>query len=221
MLAEKAAKMKYVKWATIGPNYEYGKRAWETFRDRLKELKPDVQVVNEQWPTLGKIEPGPMVTAILNKNPDALRLALRRDWLAFVREARSAPLPEDFVVGILLGARVHRPSKLERPRHALDGLSLVATITPPATRMGGPLHHKTRQDPGTRLAHRLYHDRLDRGRHQKAGATETDKLVAAFKNLKVEDTDRAHYLPAPPTASPHVRLGGHHEARPHGAAPAS
>ena len=76
MLAEKAGKMKYVKWATIGPNYEYGKRAWETFRDRLKELKPDVQVVGEHWPTLGKIEPGPMVTAILNQNPDALYVSL-------------------------------------------------------------------------------------------------------------------------------------------------
>ena len=29
MLADKAGKMKYVKWATIGPNYEYGKRAWD------------------------------------------------------------------------------------------------------------------------------------------------------------------------------------------------
>jgi len=67
MLAEKAATMKYQKWATIGPNYEYGKRAWETFRDRLKQLKPDVQVVGEHWPTLGKLEPGPFVTAILNQ----------------------------------------------------------------------------------------------------------------------------------------------------------
>src|SRR5436189_3284447 len=50
MLAEKAGKLKYTKWATIGPNYEYGKRAWETFRDRMKELKPDVQVVEERWP---------------------------------------------------------------------------------------------------------------------------------------------------------------------------
>ena len=48
MLAEKAARLKYVRWATIGPNYEYGKRAWETFRDRLKELKPDVQLAGEQ-----------------------------------------------------------------------------------------------------------------------------------------------------------------------------
>jgi branched-chain amino acid transport system substrate-binding protein len=88
MLAERAGKMKPVKWATIGPNYEYGRRAWETFRDRLKELKPDVQVVGEHWPALGKLEAGPLVTAILNENPDALYVSLfGSDWLNFVRQA--------------------------------------------------------------------------------------------------------------------------------------
>src|ERR1700682_1136480 len=47
MLAEKAGKMKHVKWGTIGPNYEYGKRAWETLRDRLKEMRPETQVGGE------------------------------------------------------------------------------------------------------------------------------------------------------------------------------
>jgi branched-chain amino acid transport system substrate-binding protein len=93
MLAEKAGKLKYVKWATIGPNYEYGKRAWETFRDRLKELKPDVQVVGEHWPPLAKIEPGPLVTAIMSQNPDALYVSLfGSDWLAFAREAQKRGL---------------------------------------------------------------------------------------------------------------------------------
>src|SRR2546426_243696 len=72
MLAEKAAKLKYTKWAAIGPNYEYGKRAWETFRDRLKELRPEAQTVGEHWPTLGSI-----LTAILGESPDALYVSLR------------------------------------------------------------------------------------------------------------------------------------------------
>src|SRR5256885_13813882 len=88
MLAEKAAKLKPTRWAAIGPNYEYGKRAWETFRDRLKELRPDVQIVGEHWPTLGKIEPSQFVTAILAQRPDALYVSLfGSDWIAFVREA--------------------------------------------------------------------------------------------------------------------------------------
>lgn len=47
MLAERASPLPHKRWAVIGPNYEYGRRAWETFWPRLKELKPDVQLVGE------------------------------------------------------------------------------------------------------------------------------------------------------------------------------
>src|SRR5436190_5157442 len=83
MLAEKAAKMRSVRWVTIGPNYEYGTRAWEKFRDRLKELRSAVQIVGEHWPTLGKIEPSQFVTAILAQNHDAIYVSLfGSDWFA-------------------------------------------------------------------------------------------------------------------------------------------
>jgi len=122
MLAERAGRTKYARWATIGPNYEYGKRAWETFRDRLKELKPDVQVVGEQWPTLGKIDASAEVGAVLAKNPDALYVSLfGSDWLAFVREAQKRGLFQKmFVVGILLGEPEYiDPLKLEAPEGML------------------------------------------------------------------------------------------------------
>ena len=161
--------MKYVKWATIGPNYEYGKRAWETFRDRLKELKPDVQVVGEHWPTLGKIEPGPMVHApILNENPDALYVSLfGSDWLAFVREAQKRGLfQKTFVVGILpRRARVHRPPQARGPGgHARDRLPLVRHQHARHKEWVAALHQEEGQDPGARLAHRLHHRRVDGGR---------------------------------------------------------
>ena len=122
MLAEKAARLKHVRWAAIGPNYEYGKRAWETFRDRLKELEPEMQVVGEHWPALGKIEPGPYVTAILNQSPDALYVSLfGSDWLAFAREAEKRGLFQKmFVVGLLLGEPEYiDPLKTEAPEGML------------------------------------------------------------------------------------------------------
>jgi branched-chain amino acid transport system substrate-binding protein len=122
MLAERAAKGAPLRWATIGPNYEYGKRAWETFRDRLRELKPGIQVVGEHWPALGKLEPGPYVTAILNQRPDALYVSLfGSDWLAFAREAGKRGLFQQmFVVGILLGEPEYMdPLKAEAPEGML------------------------------------------------------------------------------------------------------
>jgi branched-chain amino acid transport system substrate-binding protein len=182
--------MKHVKWATIGPNYEYGKRAWETFRDRLKELKPDVQVVNEQWPILGKIEPGPMVTAILNQNPEALYVSLfGSDWLAFVREAQKRGLfQKTFVVGILLGEPEYiDPLKLEAPEGMLvTGYPWYDISTPGHKEWVARYTKKTDKTPvlGSLIGYITIASIADA--IKKAGGTETDKLVAAFKNLKVE-----------------------------------
>ncbi len=190
MLAEKAGKMKYVRWAVIGPNYEYGKRAWETFRDRLKELKPDAQVVGEHWPTLGKIEPGPIVTAILNQNADALYVSLfGSDWLAFVREAQKRGLFQKmFVVGILLGEPEYiDPLKLEAP----EGMLVTGY---PWYDIGTPAHKDfvarfvKRNDKNPVLGSLIgYITCLSVAEAlKKAGSTDTDKIVAAFKGLKVE-----------------------------------
>src|SRR5262245_3998481 len=190
MLAERAAKLKYVKWATIGPNYGYGKRAWETFRDRLKELKPDVQVVGEQWPTLGKIEPGPMVTAIMNQNPDALYVSLfGSDWLAFVREAQKRGLfQKTFVVGILLGEPEYiDPLKTEAPEGMLvTGYPWYDIELPAHKEFVARFSKRFDSNPvlGSLVGYITYQSIFEAIR--KAGSTDTDKLVAAFRGLTVE-----------------------------------
>ena len=190
MLADKAAKLKYTKWATIGPNYEYGKRAWETFRDRLKQLKPEVQVVGEHWPTLGKLEAGPFVTAILNQNPDALYVSLfGSDWLAFVREAQKRGLFQKmFVVGILLGEPEYMdPLKTEAPEGMLVTGYPWYDIDAPAHKefvarftkkydhnpvLGSLVGYITMQSVAAGIA--------------KAGGADTEKLISAFANLRVD-----------------------------------
>jgi branched-chain amino acid transport system substrate-binding protein len=190
MLAEKAGKMKYAKWATIGPNYEYGKRAWETFRDRLKELKPDVQVVGEQWPALGKIDASAEVGAVLAKNPDALYVSLfGSDWLAFVREAQKRGLFQKmFVVGILLGEPEYiDPLKTEAPEGMLvTGYPWYDIPQPAHKEFVARFTKRTDKNPvlGSLVGYITYLSIFEAIR--KAGSTETDKLVAAFRDLKVE-----------------------------------
>ncbi|HEV8614536.1 MAG TPA: ABC transporter substrate-binding protein [Methylomirabilota bacterium] len=190
MLAEKAGKMKYTKWATIGPNYEYGKRAWETFRDRLKQLKPDVQVVGEHWPALGKLEAGPFVTAILNQNPDALYVSLfGSDWLAFVREAQKRGLfQKTFVVGILLGEPEYiDPLKTEAPEGMLvTGYPWYDIDIPAHKDFVARFMKKHDHNPvlGSLVGYITYLSIFEAIR--KANSTDTPKLVAAFRGLKVE-----------------------------------
>jgi len=190
MLAEKAGRMKYARWATIGPNYEYGKRAWETFRDRLKELKPDVQVVGEHWPTLGKLEAGPFVTAILNQNPDALYVSLfGSDWIAFVREAKKRGLFDKmFVVGILLGEPEYiDPLGLEAPEGMLvTGYPWYDIASPAHKEFVARFQKKYDKNPvlGSLVGYVTYLSIFEGIR--KAGSTDTDKLVAALRGLKVD-----------------------------------
>jgi branched-chain amino acid transport system substrate-binding protein len=190
MLAERAAKLPHARWATIGPNYEYGKRAWETFRDRLSELKPGLQVVGEHWPALGELEAGPYVTAILNQKPEALYVSLfGSDWLAFVREADKRGLFQKmFVVGILLGEPEYMdPLKLEAP----EGMLVTGY---PWYDIGRPAHQRfverflkrTGKPPrlGSLVGYITFQSIAEALR--RAGPDPTaDRLSAAFRGLEV------------------------------------
>jgi branched-chain amino acid transport system substrate-binding protein len=190
MLAEKAGKLPHTRWATIGPNYEYGKRAWETFRDRLKELKPDVQVVGEQWPALGKIDASAEVGAVLARNPEALYVSLfGSDWLAFVREAQKRGLfQKTFVVGILLGEPEYiDPLKTEAPEGMLvTGYPWYDVARPAHRDFVARFTKRTDKNPvlGSLVGYVTYLSIFEAIR--KAGSTDTEKMVAAFRGLTVE-----------------------------------
>ncbi|MHA6326674.1 ABC transporter substrate-binding protein [Roseivivax sp. CAU 1753] len=72
MLAEEAAKTDAVRYATIAPNYAYGKDAVAAFKDALSALKPEVEFVAEQWPQLFQIDAGAEVQALERAKPDAI-----------------------------------------------------------------------------------------------------------------------------------------------------
>jgi branched-chain amino acid transport system substrate-binding protein len=190
MLAEKAAKLPYRKWAVIGPNYEYGRRAWETFWSRLKELKPDVQVVGEHWPTLGKIEPGGYVTALLSQHPEAVYVSLfGSDWIAFAREGDKRGLFQSpFFVGILLGEPEYiEPLKQEAPEGMLVTGYPWYDIQNPAHRdFVAKLQKRTGRTPvaGSLVGYITFLSIFDAIR--KAGSTETERLATALEGLRLE-----------------------------------
>ena len=105
LLAEEAAKLPATRWATVAPNYEYGKSAVEAFRTLLERRRPDVEWVAEQWPALGKIDAGATVQALARAEPDAVfNVTFGSDLAQFVREGRLRGLFEDRpVVSILAG----------------------------------------------------------------------------------------------------------------------
>jgi branched-chain amino acid transport system substrate-binding protein len=67
------AKWKDVKTvATIAPDYAYGRDAIAAFVKALKKIRPDIQIVDQQWPKLGEADFTPFITAQMGKKPDAV-----------------------------------------------------------------------------------------------------------------------------------------------------
>ncbi len=103
MLAEEAAKTDALTWATIAPNYAYGTDAVEAFKAELKKRKPEVEFVEEQWPTLFKIDAGSSVRALEQSKPDGIyNVTFGGDLAKFVREGSLRGLFDDRVVVSLL-----------------------------------------------------------------------------------------------------------------------
>ncbi len=105
MLAEEAAKTDAVKYATIAPNYAYGKDAVAAFKKALTALRPDVEFVTEQWPALFKIDAGAEAQAIERAKPDAIyNVTFGGDLAKFVREGTTRGLFDGRnVYGLLTG----------------------------------------------------------------------------------------------------------------------
>ena len=78
----------YKRWMNIGPDYSYGKESWNSFIGKLKELKPEVEVVGELWPKLLEKDFTPFIQKIIAAKPDAVWSSLwGNDAVNFVKQA--------------------------------------------------------------------------------------------------------------------------------------
>jgi branched-chain amino acid transport system substrate-binding protein len=88
-LAKRAATYPYTKWAQISQDYEYGHNLWEEFWSYLKQLKPDVQILKQNWPKLGETDHSSYITALLQSGAEVFFSGL---WgsqeIAFVKQAK-------------------------------------------------------------------------------------------------------------------------------------
>jgi branched-chain amino acid transport system substrate-binding protein len=60
------------KVATIAPDYAYGRDAVAAFVDFIKKARPDIEIVDQQWPKLGQSDFTPFITAQMSKQPQAV-----------------------------------------------------------------------------------------------------------------------------------------------------
>jgi len=190
MLVPEAAAAKKKRWALLYPNFEYGQSSAENFKALMRKAQPDVEFVTEQAPPLGKVDAGPVVQAIADAKPDAIfNVLFGPDLAKFVREGNTRGLFTDrFVASLLSGEPEYLdPLKEEAPVGWLvTGYPWDAIDTPEHKAFVAAYQKRWNDYPrlGSVVGYETMHS-LAAG-ITKAGSTDTEKLITAFRGLKVE-----------------------------------
>ena len=190
MLMPAATAAKKKRWALVYPNFEYGQSAAENFKVLMKKAQPDVEFVTEQAPPLGKIDAGAVAQAIDDAKPDAIfNVLFGGDLAKFVREGNTRGVFKNrAVVSLLSGEPEYLdPLKDEAPvgwvvtGYPWDKIKTkehVAFVEAykkkynDYPRLGSIVGYVTMKSLAAGIA--------------KAKSTDTEKLVEAFKDLKVD-----------------------------------
>src|SRR3954454_12455436 len=190
MLIPGAVAAKKKRWALVYPNFEYGQSAATWFKQLMKEKQPDVEFVTEQATPLGKVEAGPVVQALADAKVDGIfNVLFGPDLSRFVREGTTRglfkgktmvsllsgepeyldPLKDEAPVGWIVTG--YPWDKINTPEHK----AFVAAYEKRYNdypRLGSLVGYITMKSLAAGIA--------------KAGGTDTEKLISAFADLKVD-----------------------------------
>ncbi len=190
MLIPAAVKMNKKRWAIVYPNYEYGQSAVATFKTLLKQAQPDVEFVAEQASPLGKIDAGSVVQALADAKPDAMfNVLFATDLAKFVRAGTQRNFFKDLsVVSMLTGEPEYLDTLgAETPvGWVVTGYPWYAIDTPEHKAFLQAYQARFNDYPrlGTIVGYNTILS-LAAG-IKKAGSTDTEALIQAFKGLEVD-----------------------------------
>ena len=187
MLVPEAAKLGKKRWAIVYPNYEYGQSATAAFKKQMNVAQSGGLEFVEQAVPLGKIDPGPVVQALLDDKPDAIFSSLfGADLARFVREGQLRGLFKDRPVFNLLGGEPEYldPLKDEAPvGWYVTGYPWYSLETPEHIKFRAA--YQTRFNDYPRLGSVVGYSTVIAAAAaiKRAGSTDAEKIVTALSGL--------------------------------------
>ncbi|MCC6776764.1 MAG: ABC transporter substrate-binding protein [Hyphomicrobiales bacterium] len=190
MLLPDALAAKKKRWGVVYPNFEFGQSAAAAFKEMIKKAQPDVEIVVEQNPPMGKVDAGAIMQAIESAKPDAVFFVFfATDLAKQIREANIRGTFKDrLVLSILLGGPEYiDPLKDEAPEGwVVTGYPWYSIKTPEHDRFLAAYQKRWNDYP--RYASIIGHATLASlaAGIAKAGSTDSEKIADAFKGLQVQ-----------------------------------
>ncbi len=186
--ADFASTLPAKKWATIAPNYAYGRLSVEIFKKRLKDLRPDVEFVDSRWPTVSKIDAAGEVLSLRHSEPEAIYSTLfASDLAAFVRAGnRVSFFDNKTVLGQESGEKIYTRVIGKELRGTWYGTGdPSAHPKDPAATFYTDYRKEFGAEPDmyTYAGYLVY--RFIFAAIQKAGSTEPEKLVQALAQVSI------------------------------------
>lgn len=112
LAATRAAQQKaWTRYVIIGPDYDYGRTVAAAFSAKIKQLRPDAEIVKEFWPKLGEADFSSYITGILAQKADVVYSILwGGDAVAFFKQAKPYELFSKFKLIQLVDLDILRPA---------------------------------------------------------------------------------------------------------------
>jgi branched-chain amino acid transport system substrate-binding protein len=108
--ADIVAKWGVKRIATISPDYAYGQDVTREFISHLKRLKPDIEVVDQQWPKLGEADYTPFINAQMGAKPEAVFSSLwGGHFVTFAKQAKPLGYFDAIRANMMAGGEVGSP----------------------------------------------------------------------------------------------------------------
>ena len=184
------------KVAAIAHDYAYGQDIIKEFAAHIKKLRPDIELVDTQWPKLGEADYTPFINAQMSKKPDAIFSAM---WGGhFVTWAKQAkPLGMfDAVKNRVVNGGEAGSVEATRAMGAEYPFGIIANAYDLPSYPNEPEAHKsyiarlkafTKEDPPSSWPIMMYiaMQFLVEG-IKKANSIDSDKVSAALKGIEID-----------------------------------
>ncbi len=176
----------YKRWMCIGPGYSYGYESWNSFKDKLKELRPDVEIVGELWPKLTEPDYTSFIQKIIEAKPDAVWSPLwGMDAVTFIKQALPLGLFDKIKFAFPDGAALETLIPLGKSMP--EGLFVAARyffLTPDSymNRQFVKTYQERFKEYPDYMAEETYAGvYFLKAAVERAGTTETEKMIAAVE----------------------------------------